>query len=234
MDLKTAKVLVTGGSSGIGLATARLLKASGAKIAICGRNQERLNKVAQELDVLAVPADVSNENSVISMIKTVIDKLSGYNVLINNAAYGYFAPLVEIDVEEFQRMMATNLTGAMLVGRESAKHFISQNTGNIVNIGSTASHKGFVGGTAYAASKFALTAMTESWRSELRKNNIRVMQVNPSEVVTAFRKVAGFGPNTGQRKLQPEDIAHAIKSVLELEDRGFVTELTVWATNPEE
>ncbi len=234
MDLTTAKVLVTGGSSGIGLETARSLKDAGAQVAICGRNQQNLNKVARELGVFAVQADVSNENDVTRMVKTIINELGGYNVLINNAAYGYFAPLVEIDTEQFKQMMATNLTGAMMVGRESAKYFISQNIGNIVNVGSTASHKGYAGGTAYAASKFALKAMTECWRAELRRSNIRVMQVNPSEVVTNFKDVAGFGPNTGVGKLQPEDIAYAIRSVLELEDRGFVTDLTVWATNPKE
>ncbi len=232
MDLKSAKVLVTGGSSGIGLETARLLRAEGAKVAICGRNKEKLEQAAEELNVFAISADVSNEAAVKHMIQKTISELGGYNVLINNAAYGYFAPLIDIEVEQFTQMMATNLTGAMLVGRESAKHFISQDTGNIVNIGSTASLKGFAGGTAYAASKFALKAMTECWRTELRKHSIRVMQINPSEVVTNFSTTAGRGPNQGDGKLQPEDIAHAVRSALELEDRGFITDLTVWATNP--
>jgi 3-oxoacyl-[acyl-carrier protein] reductase len=118
------------------------------------------------------------------------------------------------------------------MAREAAKHFIKKNRGNIVNIGSTASHRGAPNGTAYYASKFALRGMTECWRQELRKNNIRVFLVNPSEVITSFGAAAGFEQKDNPSKLRPEDIAHAVKSVLEMEDRGFVTELTVFATNP--
>ena len=145
---------------------------------------------------------------------------------------GTFKKLVDFDLASFERTFATNVTGAMLMAREAAKHFVSRNRGNIVNIGSTASHRGAPNGTAYYASKFALRGMTECWRQELRKNNIRVFLVNPSEVVTSFGAAAGFEQKDNPSKLRPEDIAHAVKSVLEMEDRGFVTELTVFATNP--
>src|SRR6185436_3922163 len=119
--------------------------------------------------------------------------------------------------------------------REAAKIFIAQNGGNIVNIGSTASHRGAANGTAYYASKFALRGMTECWRAELRQHNIRVILVNPSEVLTNFYATAGLAQNLGNAtKLQGEDIAHAVRSALEMEDRGFTTELTVFATNPKD
>jgi 3-oxoacyl-[acyl-carrier protein] reductase len=76
--------------------------------------------------------------------------------------------------------------------------------------------------------------MTECWRQELRKFNVRVMLVNPSEVITNFAAIAGFDQKPHPSKLQPEDIAHAVKSVLEMDDRGFTTELTVFATNPQD
>src|SRR5437868_14562064 len=104
----------------------------------------------------------------------------------------------------------------MLTARESAKHFISKNRRNIVNIGSTASHRGAPNGTAYYASKAALRIMTEVWRSELRQHNIRVMLVNPSEVVTGFAAASGFQQKDNASKLRGEDIAHAVKSVLEM------------------
>jgi 3-oxoacyl-[acyl-carrier protein] reductase len=177
-----------------------------------------------------VVADVSVEKDVIELVRRVIGELGdGYNVLINNAGFGNFKPLVELTLEEMQNVFATNVFGAMMVARESARHFASRNSGNIVNIASTAGKRGFAGGTAYCGTKFAVNAMTECWRAELRKSNVRVMQVNPSEVQTEFFQ----GRQFSDRKLQSADIAHVIVSMLELEDRGFVTESTVWATNPD-
>ena len=80
--------------------------------------------------------------------------------------------------------------------------------------------------------KFALRGMTECWRAELRKHNIRVFLINPSEVITSFGAAAGIEQKENPTKLQPEDIARAVKAVLEMDDRGFTTELTVFATNP--
>lgn len=229
MQLRDVKALVTGGSAGIGLETARVLREGGAKVAICGRDPDRLDAARASLDCLAVPADVSREDDVARLIPAVIDGLGGYNVLINNAAFGYFAPLVDIDREPFEHMMATNLTGAMLVGRDSARHFVAQGGGTIVNVGSTAAHRGFARGTAYAASKFALRGMTECWRAELRPHDVRVMEIDPSEVLTGF---GGREPPANPRKLRPEEIAHAIRAMLEMDDRGFIPDLQVWATNP--
>ena len=187
----------------------------------------------RRLGALPVRVDVSVEADVIALVNQVISALGDYNVLINNAGYGYFAPLMEIELADFQKLFATNVAGAMLVARESARYFVKRNTGNIVNISSTAGQRGYAGGTAYSASKFALSSMTECWRAELRKNNIRVMQVNPSEVITDFFTVAGRSQTPSERKLRSLEIAHAIAAMLEMDNRGFTTEATVWATNPD-
>ena len=92
-----------------------------------------------------------------------------------------FKNLVDMDTAGFERVFATNVTGVMMMGREAAKIFIARNRGNIVNICSTAGLRGGASGTAYYASKFAVRGMTECWRAELRKHNVRVMLVNPSE-----------------------------------------------------
>jgi 3-oxoacyl-[acyl-carrier protein] reductase len=183
MNLNNAAILVTGGASGIGLETARLLISQGAKVAICGRNLERLEQAAASVGALPIRADVSVEADVKRMVQTVITEFGDYNALVNNAGYGYFATLIEQDLDQFNRLFQTNVTGAMLVARESARYFISRQRGNIINISSTAGSNGFAGGTAYAASKFALTGMTECWRAELRQHNIRVMQINPSHLL---------------------------------------------------
>ena len=234
MDVANAKALVTGGSSGIGLETARQLRARGAQVAICGRDAARLERAAGEIDVVAIPGDVSVEADVIRVVGTVIERFGDYDVLINNAGFGNFGPLVETRLEDMQRVYATNVFGAMMVARESARHFISRSRGNIVNVASTAGQRGYAGGTSYSSSKFALSGLTECWRAELRKHNIRVMQINPSEVQTDFVAASGRPLRAfNERKLVSADIAFAIVSMLEMHDRGFVPELSVWATNPE-
>ena len=232
MNLKNAVALVTGGSSGIGRGIAETLIASGARVAITGRDKRKLDEAAQALGAHAIHADVSKEADAVRTMREVLDKFGDLDILVNNAGLGSFKKLVDFDLASFERTFATNVTGAMLMAREAAKHFIGRNRGNIVNIGSTASHRGAANGTAYYASKFALRGMTECWRQELRKNNIRVFLVNPSEVITSFGAAAGFEQKSNATKLLPADIAHAVKAVLEMEDRGFVTELTVFATNP--
>ena len=234
MDLATAKALVTGGSSGIGLETARQLRARGAEVAICGRDEKKLRRAAEEIGARAIQGDVSVEKDAIRIVREVVEAFGDYDVLINNAGFGRFAPLIETTLEDMQSVYATNVFGAMLVARESARHFISRNGGNIVNVASTAGSRGYAGGTAYSSSKFALTGLTECWRAELRKHNIRVMQVNPSEVQTEFVAASGRPLRAfSERKLQSIDIAQVILSMLEIHDRGFVTDATVWATNPE-
>lgn len=229
MKIADARALVTGGTSGIGFETALQLVQRGARVAICGRDEKKLKRAADDIGALAIPADVSDEKDVVRMVRTVIESLGRYNVLVNNAGFGSFAPLLETDLGDMQRVFATNVFGAMLVARESARHFVSQSYGNIVNVSSSAGKRGFAGGTAYAASKFALSGMTECWRAELRKANVRVMQINPSEVQTAFFQGRPFS----ERKLRAQEIAQSILSMLELDDRGFVTEMSVWATNPD-
>jgi 3-oxoacyl-[acyl-carrier protein] reductase len=168
----------------------------------------------------------------VNLIKNAVDAMGGLNVVINNAGIGLIKPLVETTVEDFTKVWETNVKGAFVVGREAAKYFVQQNEGNIVNVASTAAKNGFANGTAYCASKFALSAMTECWRAELRKHNIRVMQVNPSEVITPFATKLGFTSSNVEKKLKPTEIAHTIVAMLELDNVGFITEATVWATNP--
>lgn len=233
MNLDQKVILITGGSAGIGLETAKMLKSKGAQLIVNARSETRLDVVGKELDVLTVQGDVSQEADVKRIYRFIGEKFGRLDALINNAGYGYFELLENIDTEKFRKVFATNVTGAMMMAREAAKMFMKQNYGNIVNISSTAGLNGFSGGTAYSATKFALKSMTECWRAELRKYNVRVILINPSEVQTDFvvssgREARTFNPT----KLQGSDIAHAICAALEMEDRGFVTELTVFATNP--
>jgi 3-oxoacyl-[acyl-carrier protein] reductase len=234
MNLKNVVALVTGGSIGIGKAVAHSLVNAGARVAITGRDAARLQATAAELGVHPIQADVAVEADVLRTYREVQEKFGDLDILVNNAGIGTFGPLVSTDLGAFEKVLATNVTGAMLMGREAAKIFVKRNRGNIVNIASTAAVRGAPNGTAYYASKFALRGMTECWRAELRKNNVRVFLVNPSEVISNFAVAAGFPQNDNPSKLRPEDIAYMVKAVLEMEDRGFTTELTVFATNPQD
>jgi len=232
MNLRNAVALITGGSSGIGRAVAQSLAASGARVAITGRDERRLAEAARSLGAQPIRADVTREADVDRTYREVLEKFGDLDILINNAGFGVFKSLVDLDLASFQGVFATNVTGAMLMARGAAKHFIARQRGNIVNISSTAGLKGAANGTAYYASKFALRGMTECWRDELRKHNVRVMLVNPSEVLTNFSAIAGFEQKENPTKLRAEDIAHMVKAILEMDDRGFTPELSIFATNP--
>jgi 3-oxoacyl-[acyl-carrier protein] reductase len=234
MKLTEAKVLVTGGSSGIGRGIAGLLVKRGAKVAISGRDEKRLREAAVVTGAAPLQGDVSIEADAIRMVRQAIEVLGGYNVLVNNAGIGVFAPLLEITADDMRSVWEVNVLGATLVARESAKHFVARKHGNILNVGSTSALRAGPGSSAYASTKFALRALSETWRAELRTHNVRVMLLNPSEVVTEFFSRAGEGQVDNPSKLHPGEIAHAAVAMLEMEDVGFIPELTVWATNPKE
>jgi 3-oxoacyl-[acyl-carrier protein] reductase len=232
VNLKNAAALVTGGSAGIGRAVAASLTAAGARVAITGRNAARLEEAARAIGAHAIQADVSVEADVERTYDEVRQRLGDLDILVNNAGIGVFKPLVELSRGEVERVFAVNAIGPMLMAREAAKLFIARGRGNIVNIASTAALRGAPNGTAYYGSKFALRGMTECWRAELRKHNIRVFLINPSEVITEFAGTAGLAQTPHPSKLRGEEIAHAVKAALEMDDRGFTPELSVFATNP--
>ena len=233
MELKNAKVLITGGTTGIGYATAKLLKDNGAQVVICGRNKEHLDKAIKETGVSGMTADVSREEDISRLFEYAIDTMGDLNVLVNNAGFGYYSPLTETSAEDLRQMWETNVLGAFLAGKYAARHFIMKDTGNIINISSSAGKRGFANGSAYVASKFALSGLTECWRAELRKHNVRVMQINPSEVITEFYGKAGQKHTNVDHKLKAGEIAHVVLSMLSMNDVGFITEASVWATNPD-
>ncbi|HEX5137493.1 MAG TPA: SDR family oxidoreductase [Planctomycetota bacterium] len=229
MELKGAVALVTGGSEGIGRAIAEALKAEGAVVTITGRDRKRLEGASGALGVAAIQGDVGREEDARRAVAEVVAKHKRLDLLVNNAGIGHFAPLVETELARLEEVYRTNVFGAFLMAREAARQFVKQRSGHLVNISSTAGTKGFQGGTVYASSKFALRGMTECWREELRRSNVRVMLVNPSEVLTGF---GGRPPAENPRKLRPREIADAIVGALRVDDRGFVPEFSVFATNP--
>lgn len=232
MKISGSKIIITGGSSGIGKAAARLLSKNGAMVGITGRDNSKLDKVAKEVNAFPIHADVSKENDIDRSYKIFLEKFGGLDCLINNAGVGGHPLLADVTLKDFLRVYSVNVFGAALMAKKAAEIFKKQNSGNIINIGSTSGLKGYARGTIYSSSKFALRSMTECWQSELRPFNIRVMLINPSEVTTAFGNAERIERAEIPNKLTSEEIAVSIKSVLELDDRGMIPEMTVWATNP--
>lgn len=233
MKLSDAKVLVTGGSTGIGRDIARVLIEQGARVAISARHKDKLLETANEIGATAIPGDVSIEADAVRMVRETIKAFGECNVLVNNAGIGDFAPLIDITADQMRRVWDVNVLGATLVARESARHFVQRKYGHIVNIGSTSGLRAGPGSSAYASTKFALRALTESWRAELRTHNVRVMLVNPSEVITEFAARVGRAQQDNPSKLHPPEIALAVAAMLTMDDRGMIPELSVWATNPQ-
>jgi len=233
MIIKDSTFLVTGGSAGIGKATAKLLIEKGGKVAITGRDNSKLEKVAKEIGAFPIHADVAVETDVLKTYEQFLKQFGKLDCLINNAGIGdAWNEITELDMKSFHRVYDVNVFGAALMASEAAKLFKKQISGNIINIASTAGTKGFANGTVYASSKFALRGMTQCWQAELRKYNVRVILVNPSEVTTAFGDSERNEKPEVKNKLRPLEIAHTIVSTLEMDDRGFIPEVTVWATNP--
>lgn len=231
-NLEGKNILITGGSLGIGKATAEILIKAGANVMITGRNKDRLRKAAAEIGAEYFVADVSGEEDIKDTYKAFFNAFKRLDCLINNAGIGRGAELTEFSAKEMDEVFAVNVRGAALMAKEAAKVFKKQMSGDIINISSSSGVKGHAGGTVYCGSKFALRGMTECWRAELRPFNVRVMLINPSEVATAFGKPDRKERKAAPNKLSTYEIAHAIKAVLEMDKRGFIPELGVWATNP--
>jgi len=230
MDLSGARIIVTGSSSGIGLAIAALARERGAQVFLNGRDPERLAAARRSLDAPGAVADVGVREEAFQWVREARRTLGGIDVLVNNAGWGKRMALEEIDPEVALAIWRTNVLGAIHCA-QAALPDLERARGAIVNIASTAALRGYAGGSAYCASKFALRGLSECWREELRRRDIRVILVNPSEVQTRFGGSADDRP-LDPKKLHAEDIAHAVCGSLAMHDRGFIPELTIFATNP--
>jgi 3-oxoacyl-[acyl-carrier protein] reductase len=232
MELKDKVYIVTGGSSGLGKEMAKSLMSEGAKVIITGRNFEKLNRVAEELSVEAYHSDVAKDEEISGLFEMVQAKYGKLDGLINNAGVGDWAAVDELEREKMKNVFEINVFGAAMMASHASKIFKKQHYGDIVNIASTASIKGFKMGSIYAASKFALRGLSQCWQAELRPYNVRVIQINPSEVPTAFSVENREERPLEENKLRPKEIADVLISSLKMDRRGFIPEVTVFATNP--
>jgi len=235
----TGKVgLVTGAGRGIGKAAALALAKEGVHIGLLARTEAELKEVASEVEGLGVKAayaavDISSQEEVDQAVKKLTDELGTADILINNAGIGKFASLLEMDPQEWKRIIDVNLMGAYYVTRAVLPQLIAKNSGDIINISSTNGLNGAATSSAYSASKFGLIGLTESLAQEVRRNNIRVTALAPSTVATELAvKTNLIAENNDQKYMQPEDIAEYIVSQLKLHPRIYVKTASMLATNP--
>lgn len=183
MELENHVALVTGGTAGIGLETARLLAREGAQVIITGRDTERGKKAVDAIGdtgrVRFVQADLADLDSVNSLV----EQSGPVDIIVNNAGAFPVAPTVEQDVASFERIFDTNVRGAYFLVAKLVPHMLGQGRGSIVNITTMATSKGIAGASAYSASKSALASLTRTWAVEFAPG-IRVNTVAPGPTRT--------------------------------------------------
>lgn len=211
--------VVTGGSRGIGLATALALRAEGAHVLVCGRSEASLDQAGARIAQTAgagraatVVADVRRHDEAERLVSAAVDELGGVDILVNNAGVGRFAPVCDLSVDAWVETMETNLSGVFYCCRAAIPVMKRGGGGWIVNVSSLAGKHPFAGGAAYCASKAGLNALTESLMQDVRRDGIRVTCVLPGSVNTDFgggRQSAG-----ADWKLDAADVARAVVDLL--------------------
>tara|TARA_B100000401_G_C52671245_1_gene654996 strand:- start:72 stop:776 length:705 start_codon:yes stop_codon:yes gene_type:complete len=233
MNVNGKNIIITGGSLGIGKETAFQLLKKGANVLVTGRSIDRLQKAFVNSNAKLISFDISDIDNLNLNAQRCLDIFNGnVDVLINNAGIGVRKSIDKLTYNDFINVFNVNVFGLSLFTKEIVKVMKTQKKGTIINIGSTASLKGYKDGSIYASSKFALRCLSQCWQSELRAYNIRVCQINPSEVTTAFGSLERVEREDVHNKLTSKEIAHSIISAIEMDERGFINELNIWATNP--
>ena len=223
-DLKGRWALVTGATSGFGLATARALAAQGCHVAITGRRDDRLQAVANEIrdrhrvDALALRFDVRELSQVRSSLEGARGLLSKLDILVNNAGLALaLDPIQTGDPADWDRMIDTNMKGLLYVTRTVLPGMVERGRGHIVNIGSVAGHQTYAGGAVYSATKYAVRAISDALRYDVLGKGVRVSNVEPGLAETEFSEVRFRGDVSraqsvyeGMTPLRGEDVADAV------------------------
>lgn len=219
--LKGRTVVVTGASSGIGEACARVFAARGAKLVLAARRAERLAGLVEAIEgmggeALAVTTDVTDEAAVEALFKAALDRFGHVDVLINNAGIADSTPIVEMSLDTWRQVIDTNLTSAFLCSRAAMRAMQGQGHGRIINIGSISAKVPRQDSPAYAASKFGLAGLTHSLAIDGREHNIAASIFHPGIVATEIAPGAVKLPE--DFAASPEDIAEVICHMADIPD----------------
>ena len=220
--MKTKTALITGATSGIGMATAKLFAKNGLKIVLCGRREERLKSLSESLsefaEVHTLRFDIRNKDEVFEAINSLPKEFFNIDILINNAGNAHGLESIEDgNPEDWDAMYDINVKGLLYVTKAILPDMISRKSGHIINIGSTAGKEVYPNGNVYCASKHAVDALNEGMRLDLNGKGIKVGAINPGMVETEFSEVRFKGDADRAAKvyqgftpLKPEDVADVI------------------------
>lgn len=224
VSIKDKIVLITGASSGIGEACARVFAQAGAKLILNARRQERLDQLADGLrkkqgcELLLMPLDVCDRSAVQSALDTLPAAWSAVDILINNAGLSRgLDKLHEASIQDWEEMIDTNIKGLLYMTRAIAPGMVSRGKGHIINIGSIAGHMTYPGGSVYCATKAAVKSISEGLKQDFLGTPVRVSSVDPGLVETEFSIVRFHGDTERANKvyegltaLTPDDVADVV------------------------
>jgi NADP-dependent 3-hydroxy acid dehydrogenase YdfG len=243
--------LVTGSSSGIGAATARRLAADGAAVALVARRRDLLDHLASAIRheggrALAIRADVTDQAQARDAVEGAVSELGRLDILVNNAGVMLLGPALDAPIEDWDRMVALNVQGALYVTHAALQYLVRaaedspRKVADVVNISSTAGRVARPGASVYALTKFGIAAFAESLRQELIKQRVRVSVVEPgtvdTELITHLREDVQRVARTQVESIdpmRPEDIADAVSYIVTRDRRVAVNEILVRAAAQE-
>ncbi|MFE6167422.1 3-ketoacyl-ACP reductase [Viridibacillus arvi] len=229
--------LITGAGRGIGRATAVAFAKEGIHIGLVGRTLENLQQVAEELiqydvKVAIATANVADLDSITFAVESIRGELGAIDILVNNAGISKFGKFMDLTPEEWTNIIDVNVKGVYYTTRAVLPEMIERNTGDIINISSTAGQKGAPITSAYSASKAAVIGLSESLMLEVRKKNIRVTTLTPSTVATDMAVELNLTDGNPEKVMQPEDLADLMVAQLKLHPRVVLKHAGLWSTNP--
>lgn len=235
MDLKDKVAIITGASSGIGRAVARNLNEVGIKLVITARRADRLEKLAKELHAaVPIPGDITDPFLPQKLIDTALETFGRCEIVLNNAGIIKVGTIDEVDVNDICQMVRVNVEAAFRMAYVALKHFKSTGYGFLLNVSSVVGTKVRPAAGAYAGTKYAIEALTESLRMELAKTKIGVACIEPGLVETELHKEWEVHPKESLDvpiPLQPEDIARVARFILEQPDHVRIPRILTLPTD---
>ncbi|WP_068985253.1 3-ketoacyl-ACP reductase [Lysinibacillus xylanilyticus] len=229
--------LITGAGRGIGRATAVAFAQEGIHVGLIGRTLENLQQVVEELKqydvkVAIAVANVADLDSITTAVESIRSELGAIDILVNNAGISKFGSFMDLKPEEWTNIIDVNVKGVYYTTRAVLPEMIERNTGDIINISSTAGQKGAPITSAYSASKAAVIGLSESLMLEVRKKNIRVTTLTPSTVATDMAVELNLTDGNPEKVMQAEDLADLMVAQLKLHPRVVLKHAGLWSTNP--
>lgn len=215
--------LVTGGSSGIGLAIARMLREEGFDLTLASRTPEKVQAAAAELDAVGLAANLASEEDCIRIVAEHRERHGGMDVLVNSGGIGIAGTVESLQTKHLDLQLAVNLRGLLLVTRESIP-LLKASRGWVVNLASIAGTTATPGLTVYGATKAAVIALTRSMNAELEGDGVRAIALCPGFVDTAMAAWSGL---EGDEMIQPNDCAELVRACLRLSPRARIPQIVI-------